>query len=45
MRDKLLAMRNADGVWQGDGVGLTYGTSIALISLQLPYRQLPLLQR
>jgi hypothetical protein len=45
MRDKLLAMRNVDGVWQGDGVGLTFGTSIALISLQLPYRQLPLLQR
>ena len=45
MRDKLLSLRNPDGVWQGDGVGVTYGTSIALISLQLPYRQLPLLQR
>jgi hypothetical protein len=44
-RDKLLTMRTADGAWQGDGVGLTFGTSIALISLQLPYRQLPLLQR
>jgi hypothetical protein len=45
MRDKLLTMRNADGAWNGDGVGVTYGTSIALVALQLPYRQLPLLQR
>jgi hypothetical protein len=44
-RDRLLALRNPDGAWQGDGVGTTFGTSIALISLQLPYRQLPLLQR
>ncbi len=44
-RDKLLTLRNADGVWTGDGVGVIYGTSIALISLQLPYRQMPLLQR
>jgi hypothetical protein len=44
-RDKLLTLRNTDGVWTGDGVGVIYGTSIALISLQLPYRQLPLLQR
>jgi hypothetical protein len=44
-RDKLLATRNADGAWVGDGMGMTWGTSIALISLQLPYRQLPLLQR
>ncbi|MFZ4394749.1 MAG: prenyltransferase/squalene oxidase repeat-containing protein, partial [Kiritimatiellia bacterium] len=26
MRDKLLTLRNADGAWQGDGVGLTFGT-------------------
>jgi hypothetical protein len=45
MQDKLLALRNADGAWQGDGIGTTFGTSIALIALQLPYRQLPLLQR
>lgn len=44
-RDRLLALRTPDGAWQGDGVGTTFGTSIALISLQLPYRQLPLLQR
>jgi hypothetical protein len=44
-RDFLLQARNADGVWQGDGVGIVFGTSIALVSLQLPYRQLPLLQR
>lgn len=45
VREKLLTMRNADGAWAGDSVGITFGTSIALISLQLPYRQLPLLQR
>lgn len=31
--------------WQGDNVGLTYGTSIALIVLQLPYGYLPVLQK
>ena len=29
----------------GDGVGLTYGTAIALIILNLPYAHLPILQR
>lgn len=45
VRDFLIKDRNADGVWQGDGVGIVFGTSIALVTLQLPYRQLPLLQR
>jgi hypothetical protein len=45
VRDYLIKARNADGVWQGDGVGIVFGTSIALVTLQLPYRQLPLLQR
>ena len=38
-RDQLLAMQNkSDGSWDGDGIGKTYGTAIALVILQLPYR-------
>jgi hypothetical protein len=45
-RDQLLGMQNAaDGYWDGDGIGRTYGTSIALIILQLPYKFLPVYQR
>jgi hypothetical protein len=45
-RDQLLGMQNkADGAWNGDGIGLTYGTGIALIILQLPYKFLPVFQR
>ena len=33
MRDQLLKMQNDnDGSWEGDGIGQTYGTAIALIS-------------
>lgn len=45
MRDKLLAMQADDGSWRGDSVGETYGTSIALLILQLPYQYLPIMQR
>jgi hypothetical protein len=45
MRDTLLAYQSADGSWDGDHVGATYGTSIALIILQLPYKNLPIMQR
>jgi hypothetical protein len=44
-RDELLKTQNKDGSWAGDYVGETYGTSAALIVLQLPYRYLPILQR
>ena len=45
-RDTLLKMQNADdGSWTGDGIGPTYGTAIALIILQLPYKFLPVYQR
>ena len=44
-RDDLLKQQAADGSWQGDHVGRVYGTSIALLTLQLPYRQLPIYQR
>ncbi len=45
MRDRLLATQSSDGSWEGDGVGKTYGTAIALVILQMPYGTLPILQR
>lgn len=44
-RDNLLRSQAADGSWNGDWVGTTYGTSIALVTLQLPYNNLPIFQR
>lgn len=44
-RDQLLKLQSADGSWMGDYVGQVYGTSIALIVLQLPYKYLPIYQR
>lgn len=43
-RDLLLATQRTDGSWQGDGVGDVYGTALALVILQLPYNQLPIMQ-
>ena len=45
MRDQLLSQQAPDGSWEGDGVGRTYGTSIATLILQLPYNYLPIMQR
>ena len=44
-RDQLIAMQGPDGSWNGDGIGEVYGTSIATIILQLPYKYLPIFQR
>jgi hypothetical protein len=44
-RDHLLKQQKQDGSWMGDHVGDTYGTAVALLVLQLPYRYLPILQR
>jgi prenyltransferase beta subunit len=44
-RDGLLAKQQADGSWQGDGVGPIFDTSLATILLQLPYKFLPIYQR
>lgn len=45
MRDLLVERQESDGSWIGDHVGPTYGTAIALIILQLPYKHLPIMQR
>ncbi len=46
VRDLLITRQSkADGSWDGDGIGKTYGTAIALIILQLPYKFLPVYQR
>jgi len=44
-RDYLLARQETDGSWIGEGVGDIYGTAIALVILQLPFNQLPIMQR
>jgi hypothetical protein len=44
-RDNFINTQAKDGSWSGDGVGETFGTAIALITLQLPYASLPILQR
>ena len=45
MARSLRRTQAADGSWQGDGVGTTYGTAIALTILQLPHAHVPLYQR
>ncbi len=45
-RDQIISQQDqTTGLWQGDGIGPIYGTSIALIVLQLPYKFLPIYQR
>ena len=44
-RDQLIAMQDAEGAWNGDGIGSIYGTAIAAIILQLPFKYLPIFQR
>lgn len=44
IRDHLIKAQK-NGAWQGDSVGLVYGTSIAVIILQLPYGYLPVVQK
>lgn len=45
MRDILVSKQAEDGSWIGDHVGPTYGTSVSLIIMQLPYKNLPIMQR
>ncbi|REK08663.1 MAG: hypothetical protein DWQ37_19885 [Planctomycetota bacterium] len=45
-RDRFIEQQNkSEGYWQGDGIGKAYGTAIACIILQLPYKYLPVYQR
>jgi len=44
-RDDLVKTQAGDGSWNGDGVGPTYGTAIAVVTLQLPYGYMPIFQR
>lgn len=44
-RDFFLGNQRQDGSWWGDGVGDIYGTAIALVVLQLPFNQLPIMQQ
>lgn len=41
----LLKEQNDDGSWTGDGIGPVYGTAIALVILQMPFKLLPIYQR
>jgi len=43
--ERLLKTQGADGSWEGDGVGTSYGTAIGALILQLPYGYLPIVQR
>lgn len=45
MRDTLIGLQSSDGSWDGDHVGTTYGTAVALVILQLPYKNLTIMQR
>jgi hypothetical protein len=45
VRKSLLRSQHGSGAWQGDSVGLAYGTAIALLILQIPYNHLPILSR
>ena len=49
LRKELLGSQVKDGTtggsWNGDGMGYSYGTAIAIVSLQLPYGYLPIFQR
>ncbi len=43
-RDYILSQQRLDGSFQVDRVGDIYDTAVALIILQLPYKQLPIMQ-
>ncbi len=45
IRDELIAAQQAGGVWRDPSVGDAYGTSMALIILQMPKRYLPIFQK
>jgi len=44
LRDWLTSVQQPDGSWNGDYIGSAYGTAVALLILQLPCNNLPILQ-
>lgn len=45
IREQLLKAQNDDGSWTDSSIGDAYGTSMALIILQMPKRYLPIFQK
>jgi squalene cyclase len=45
IRDELIASQLDDGSWEDRSIGNAYGTSMALIILQMPKRYLPIFQK
>jgi len=46
VRDELLSMQRADGSWPNQvGPGEAFGTAVAVLILEIPYRFLPIFQR
>lgn len=46
LRSKLLMMQNVDGSWPNEtGPGPAFGTAVAVLILEIPYRFLPIFQR
>lgn len=45
IRDELIKRQNSAGSWSDPSVGPVYGTSMALIVLQMPKRYLPIFQK
>jgi len=41
----LISTQQGNGSWNGDHVGLVYGTAIGLLILQIPYNKLPIFSR
>jgi hypothetical protein len=45
IREELIQRQQPDGVWQDPSIGNIYGSSMALIVLQMPKRYLPIFQK
>jgi len=45
IRQELIQLQRADGMWEDSNVGNEYGASMALIILQIPKRYLPIFQK
>jgi hypothetical protein len=46
LRRELLDMQNSDGSWPNEqGPGPNFGTAVAVLILEIPYRFLPIFQR